>query len=150
MRRRLSVILGTLFVVGLLATPVASAAPGQNSWDSNDGTFFNDCTGEVVDNSFHVHFLNTDSGLFHFNLHLVGVGETTGARYEGQTVDNEFGHALPDGTFLIDQVERVRLVSQGRSANSTAFSLHFHLVIDSDGNVISGFFDLSQGVCQGS
>jgi hypothetical protein len=150
MRRSLLSAVGALAIVGLLSTPVVSAAPGQSSWESGDGAFFDQCTGEVVDNSFNVHFVSTDAGPSHFNLHLVGVGETTGARYEGQDVDNEFGHALPDGTFLIDQVLRVRVESQGNSANLTVISLHFHLVVDSEGNVISGFFDISQGICQGS
>ena len=150
MLRRLFTALGALAIVGLLTTPVVSAAPGQSSWESGDGAFFDQCTGEVVDNTFNVHSVNTDSGPSHFNVQVVGVGETTGARYEGQNVDNEFAHALPDGTFMIDQVLSVRVESQGKSANSIGISLHFHLVIGSDGNVISGFFDISQGVCQGS
>jgi len=150
MRRRLSVFLGNLLVVGLLTTPVASAAPGQNSWESGTGTFFDGCTGEQVDNSFSVHFMSGDGAPFHFNLQLVGIGETTGARYVGSTVDNESVHALPDGTVLAGRIINVRVVSQGSSPNSLVFALHYHLVLDANNNVISGFFDMNNGSCQGS
>jgi hypothetical protein len=149
MRRRLTIFLGTLTVVGLLATPVASADPGQSSWESGTGTFFDGCTGELVDNSYNVHFMSGDGAPSHFNLQLVGIGETTGARYIGSTVDNESVHALPDGTVLAGQVLDVRVESQGSSPNSLSFALHYHLVLDADGNVISGFFDVTSGSCQG-
>jgi len=68
----------------------------------------------------------------------------------GDTFDNEFGHALPDCTFLINTLVTVRVVSQGSLSNLIVVTLHFHLVVDSDGNVISGFFDTSSGECQGS
>ena len=148
MRRRLSIILGTLAVVGLLAPGVASAAPGQSSWDSGTGRAFDQCTGEYFDNDFNAHFVETDSGRFHFNAHVEGIGETSGSRYVGENVDNEFFHALPDGTFMIDQVLNVRVVSQGNLPNSW-LTVRIHLVVDSDGNVISGTSDFSFG-CHGS
>lgn len=150
MRLRLSTVLGTLMVVGLLATPVASAAPGQSSWESGEVHVFDQCTGETIDGTFNTHLVETDNGPFHFNVHLQAIGETTGSLYVGDTFDNEFGHALPDGTFLINTLVTVRVVSQGSLSNLIVFTLHFHLVVDSDGNVISGFFDTSSGECQGS
>ena len=148
MRRRLSFILGTLAVVGLLATPVASAAPGQSFWESGTGRVLDQCTGEYFDNTFNAHFVETDSGPTHFNVHVEGIGETSGSRYVGENLDNETFHALPDGTFMIDQVLMVRVVSQGNLPNSW-FTIHVHLVVDSDGNVISGTSDFSFG-CHGS
>ena len=147
MRRRLSIILGTLAVVGLLAPGVASAAPGQSSWDSGTGVALDHCTGEYFDNVFRAHFVETDSGPFHFNVHVEGIGETSGSRYVGDNVDNEFFHALPDGTFMIDQVLKARVVSQGNLPNSW-LTIRIHLVVDSDGNVISGTSDISFG-CHG-
>src|SRR3954447_23156538 len=75
----------------VLATGVASAAPGQSGWDSGSGQLFDGCTGEYVDNDFTVHVVETDAGPFHLNLHLTGIGETSGSRYVGNTIDNEFG-----------------------------------------------------------
>jgi hypothetical protein len=148
MRRRLSIILGTLVIVGLLAPGVATAAPGQSSWDSGTGKAFDQCTGEYFDNDFNAHFVETDSGPSHFNVHVEGIGETSGSRYVGENMDNEFFHARPDGTFLIDQVLKVRVVSHGNLPNSW-LTVRTHLVVDSDGNVISGTSDFSFG-CHGS
>ena len=132
-----------------VATGVAWAAPGQSSWESNAGTILDQCTGENVDNTTYSHFVETDSGPYHFNVHIVGIGETSGARYVGNNLDNEFFHALPDGTFMIDQVLNIRLVSQGNLANSLVLAVHVHVVVDADGNVISGKIDINGGECQG-
>ena len=148
MRRRMSIILGALAVVGLLATPVASAAPGQSFWDSGTGVVLDECTGEYFDNTFNAHFVETDSGPAHFNTHVEGIGETSGSRYVGENVNNYFLHALPDGSFMIDQVLNVRVVSQGNLPDSW-LAIRTHLVVDSDGNVISGSSDFSFG-CQRS
>ena len=147
MRRRLSIIIGTLAVVGLLAPGVASAAAGQSSWDSGTGVALDQCTGEYFDNVFNAHFVETDSGPFHFNTHVEGIGETSGSRYVGENTDLEIFHALPDGNFMIDQVLNVRVVSLGNLPNSWV-TIHVHLVVDSDGNVISGSSDFSFG-CHG-
>jgi hypothetical protein len=147
MRRRLCIILGTLAVVGLLATPVATAAPGQSSWESGTGVVLDQCTGESFDNTFNAHHVETDSGPFHFNVHVEGIGQTSGSRYVGENVDNEFFHARPDGSFMIDQVLNVRVASQGKLPNSWV-TIRIHLVVDSDGNVISGTSDISFG-CHG-
>ena len=147
MRPRLSIIIGTLAVVGLLAPGVASAAAGQSSWDSGTGVALDQCTGEYFDNVFNAHFVETDSGPIHFNVHVEGIGETSGSHYVGNNVDNEFFHALPDGTFRIDQVLNVRVVSQGNLPNSWV-TIRINLVVDSDGNVISGTSDISFG-CHG-
>jgi len=148
--RRLLGFVSALGVAGLLAAPVVSAAPAQSGWDGGSGRLFDNCTGEYVVNDFTVHVVEADSGLFHVNTRLEGIGETTGSRYVGTTIDNEFVHALPDGNFLIDQVLYVRLVSQGDLPNSLVFAIHLHLVVDPDGNVISGMTNINAGECQGS
>jgi len=148
MRRRRSITFGVLAIVGLLTTPVASAAPGQSSRDTGEGRAFNQCTGEFFDNTFTVHQVETESGPFHFNTHIEGIGETTGTRYVGNNVDNEFVHANPDGTSTVDQVLNVRVVSQGKSPDSW-LTVHIHVVVAADGSVISGTEDVSFG-CRGS
>ena len=147
MRRRLCIIFGALALIGLLVTGVASAAPGQSGWDSGSGAVLRRVHGRDFDNNFNVHVVETNSGPFHLNLKVEGIGETSGSRYVGENIDNEFFHALPDGTFMIDQVLNVRVVSQGNLPNSW-FTIHVHLVVDSDGNVISGTSDFSFG-CHG-
>jgi len=132
------------------ATGVATAAPGQSEWDGGVWNVPNGCTGEQIVGTFNAHFVNTDSGPSHFNVQLVGVGQTTGARYEGKSISNGFFHALPDGNFMVDQIVNVRTVAQGNLPNSTVFQLHFHLVLDADNNVVSGFFDQNDESCQGS
>src|SRR5215471_14195000 len=68
LRRRLAMMVGALAVAGLIGTPVASAAPGQTGWDFVEGRLFNGCTGEYWDDRGRVHFVETDSGPFHFNV----------------------------------------------------------------------------------
>jgi hypothetical protein len=147
MRRRLSIILGTLAVVALLAPGVASAAPGQSFWISGTGRVLDQCTGEYFDNVFNTHVVETESGPSHFNTHVEGIGETSGSRYVGDNVGNEFFHALPDGTFMTDETLNLRIVSLGNLPNSW-LTVRIHLVVDSDGNVISGTSDISFG-CHG-
>ena len=141
MRAKWAVFLGVVMSL-VLAPGVASAAPGQSSWDSGTGVVLDQCTGESFDNTFTTHVVETDAGLFHFNTHVEGIGETSGSRYVGDNVDNQFFHALPDGTFMIDQVLVVRTASQGNLPN-TWVTIRIHLVVDSDGNVISGTSDIS-------
>ena len=141
MRAKWPVFLGVVMSL-VLAPGVASAAPGQSWWDSGTGVVLDQCTGESFDNTFTTHVVETDAGLFHFNTHVEGIGETSGSRYVGDNVDNQFFHALPDGTFMIDQVLVVRTASQGDLPN-TWVTIRIHLVVDSDGNVISGTSDIS-------
>jgi hypothetical protein len=149
MRRRLFIVFGALAIIGLLTTPVASAAPGQSSWDSGTGRAFDQCTGEFFDNTFNVHVIETESGPFHFNTHVEGIGETSGSRYVGENVDNEFLHAGPNGTSMVDQVLNVRVVSLGNLPNSW-LTVRIHLVVDSDGTVISGTEEVAFGCHGGS
>jgi hypothetical protein len=147
MRALWALFLGVLMSL-VLVTGVASAAPGQSFRDSGTGKVTDQCTGEVFDDTFNIHVVATASGPFHFNVHIEGIGEKSGSRYVGNNVDNEFAHANPDGTFTVDQVLSVHVVSQGNLPNSL-FTIHTHLVVDSDNNVISGRTD-SSFACQGS
>jgi hypothetical protein len=140
MRRRLAFI--ALAVAGLLATPVVSAAPAGSSWESGTGRIFDECAGEYVDNTFTAHFVETGSGLFHFNVQIAGTGETSGSSYIGGNEDNEYFHASPDGTFTFDQVLNIRLVGEGKLGNSWV-AVRIHVILDADGNVISGRGDVS-------
>jgi len=147
MRRRFLGVLGALAVASLLAAPVALADPGQSGWDDGSGQILDSCTGELVDNDFNVHFVETATGPSHFNTHIVGTGETSGSKYVGENVGNGFVHAAPDGTFMVDQVANIRLVSHGDLGNSF-ITVRIHLIIDSNGHVISGRMDVASG-CHG-
>ena len=132
-----------------LGAGTAWAAPGQSFWESGAVNVFNGCTGENMVGTFSTHFVETENGPTHFNLHSEAVGEVTGARYVGNTFQNEFFHALPDGTFLFDSLLTVRIVAQGSLSDSIVIAIHIHQVIDANGNVISGWIDINPGACQG-
>jgi hypothetical protein len=147
-RIRVFGLLGALVLGGLLAAPVAAAGTNQE-WDAVvGGRAFDGCTGEYFDNSGKVHFVEKDSGLFHFNVHVEGVGETSGSRYVNDTEDNENLHAAPDGTYTYDQVLNFKVVSQGSSPNDQG-TIRIRAVFDAQGNLISDSEDVSFA-CQGS
>jgi hypothetical protein len=143
MRRSLFSALGILVVVGLLTAPVVSAAPGQSFWVTVEGTAANPCTGEDFVNSGRLHVVETESGLFHFNNHLEGIGVSSGTHYVINTENNEDTHVAADGSSTIKQVLNLRVVSKGNLPNSW-LTIRTHLVIDADGSV-SGTSDLSFG-----
>jgi hypothetical protein len=147
MRRSLFSALGVLVVVGLLAAPVVSAAPGQSFWMTVGGTAPNPCTGEDFVNSGRLHVVETESGPFHFNNHLEGIGVSSGTHYVINTQNNEYAHVAADGSTTIDQVLNLRVVSKGNLPNSW-LTVRIHLVIAADGTV-SGTSDFSFG-CHGS
>jgi hypothetical protein len=146
-RHRLFGLLGAVALAGLLAAPVAAAGVNQE-WDMVGGRPFDGCTGEYFDNSGQVHFVEKDTGLFHFNVHVEGVGETSGSRYVNDTEDNENLHAAPDGTYTYDQVLNFKVVSQGSLPNDQG-TIRIRLVFDAQGNLISGT-DNESFACQGS
>ena len=115
--------------------PSRPQPPARARGTAAPGRAFDQCTGEYFDNIFNAHFVETDSGHFHFNDHLEGIGESSGSRYVGNNVDNEFFHAPADGTFMIDQVLNLRVVSKGNLPNSW-LTIRIHLVVASDGNVL--------------
>ena len=147
MRRRLFGILGAVAVVCLLAAPVSAAAPLENGWDTFTGSVFDSCTGEVVDNSGKVHTVLTES-ISHNNVHLVGIGETSGVAYVGSNTINAPVHVAADGSYTADLRVHVSLVSMGSSPNAQT-TIRLHQVFDADGNLISETSDLSSD-CRGS
>jgi len=147
MRRRLLGILGALVVSCLLAAPVSAAAPLENGWDTFTGSVFDSCTGEVVDNSGKVHTVLTES-TSHNNVHLVGIGETSGVAYVGSNTINAPVHVAADGSYTADLRVHVSLVSMGGSPNAQT-TIRLHQVFDADGNLISETSDFSSD-CRGS
>jgi hypothetical protein len=147
-RLRLFGLVGALALAGLLAAPVAAAGPVNQGWDMVGGRAPDQCTGEYFDNSGKVHFVEEDSGLFHFNVHVEGLGETSGLRYVYDVQDNENLHAAPDGTYIYDRVLNFGLVSQGSSPNQR-LTIRIRQVFDSQGNLISDSENVSFD-CQGS
>jgi len=127
----------------VMATGVASAAPGQTSWDGGAFTQWDPCTGENVDQTFTVHFVDTDS-VSHFNFHSDGIGETSGASYVGTRAGTEIVHALPDGTFSDDFTFNLYLVGHGTLSNSY-FTGRIHIIVDAYGNFLSGTMTFDSG-----
>ena len=135
MRCRLLGILGALAVVSLLAAPVSAAAPIANVWDTFTGRVFDQCTDEWVDNTGKVHTVLTEL-TSHANVHLEGIGETSGVAYVGNNTTNAPVHVAADGSYRANLLVHVSLVSKGSSPNSQ-ITIRLHQVFDSDGNLIS-------------
>ena len=151
MRRRLSTILGTVAVIGLLATPVSAAAPVENAWFTFTGTIPIDnnlCTGEAIDDHGSTHSVILPGPFSHLNVHWVGIGETSGVAYVSDTTANAPAHRSPDGTFTFDFLLNLNVVSKGASSNAI-FKLADHQVWDSSGNLISETTNVTSA-CRGS
>jgi len=147
MRRRLFSIVGALAFASLLAAPVAAKGNIENGWDTFEGSVFDSCTGEVLDDHGRVHTVLTD-GFSHFNLHLEAIGEWSGVAYVGNNSLNAPVHVAPDGTSTVDQHLRISLVSKGPSPN-LMLTIRIQQVFDASGNLIFETVDVSQA-CRGS
>ena len=142
--RRLISIFAALVVAGVLAAPASAAAPLENGWDTFTGSLFDQCTGEVVDNSGTTHAVLLANGLEHLNVQLVGIGESSGVTYVGH---NAVAAPLPihpsaDGTFTATALVSVLLVSNDGSPNQM-ISFRDVQVFDSSGNLLSDTFTMS-------
>lgn len=145
MRALWAVLVGVVMSL-VMVTGVASAAPGQSSWDGDLFTQWDPCTGEYVDQTYRVHFVNTDS-IAHFNFHSVGIGETTGASYTGTRAGTEVDHFLSDGTIAVDNTFNIHLVGHGTLSNSYLQG-RIHAIFDAFGNLLSGTMNFDSG-CRG-
>jgi hypothetical protein len=141
MRRRLLGVIGSLAIASLLASPVSAAAPLENGWDTFTGTAFDSCTGEFFDNSGRVHTVLTE-GFSHNNVHYVGIGESSGRVYVGNTTIKAPVHVAPDGTITADLFVNLRLVTKGNAPN-LQLTLSDEQVFDSSGILISETTDFS-------
>ena len=145
MRALWAVLVGVVMSL-VVVTGVAAAAPGQSSWDGGAFTQWDPCTGENVDQTFTVHFVNTDS-VSHFNFHSIGIGETTGATYTGVRAGTEVDHFLSGGTIAVDNTFNVYLVGHGSLSNSYLQG-RIHAIFDALGNLLSGTINFDSG-CRG-
>ena len=149
MRGRLFSVIGAMAVIGLLATPVSAAAPLENGWVTFTGRIpYNSCTGEAIDDHGSVHTVLLPGPFSHFNVHWVGVGESSGAAYVSDATNNTPAHRSPDGTFTADVLLNLNIVSQGALSN-TVLKFTDQQVFDSSGNLISETINFSS-VCRGS
>ena len=94
-----------------------------------------------------VHTVLTES-TSHNNVHLVGIGETSGVAYVGNNTINAPVHVAADGSYTADLRVHISLVSMGSSPNAQT-TIRLHQVFDSDGNLISETSDFSSD-CRGS
>ena len=136
--RRLLSFFAALAVVGLLAAPVAAAAPLENGWDTWTGAQLPDqCTGEIVDNSGSVHTVILNNYV-HQNVQFVGTGESSGITYIGHnsTATPLPVHPSADGTFTATALISLRVTSTTSAANQI-LTIRDIQVFDSNGNLIS-------------
>src|SRR3954447_161697 len=145
--RRLLPFFAALSVASLLAAPVSAAAPLENGWDTFTGNAFNPCTGEVFDNHGSVHTVLLANGFSHSDTHYVGIGESSGLVYVGNTTINAPVHVAPDGTVRVDLLINLNLVSTGNAPN-WRLTISDQQVFDSSGNLISETTKFSSG-CRG-
>ena len=143
--RRLLSILGALALAGLLAAPAAAAGTIENGWDTFTGQqLFDQCTGELVDNSGSVHTVALANGYEHLNVEFVGTGETSGITYIGH---NTVAIPLPvhpsaDGTFTATALISLRVTSTTSAANQI-LTIRDIQVFDSNGNLLSDTLSMS-------
>jgi len=143
LKGRISVLIGLLTAFFL---PVASAAAGATS--SNVPLHFlrsADCTGEVVEISGTVHFVNqtqADGSIVgHFNYqNVTGLGLTSGNTYQTAAVD----HIRLSAPFPSDitSVQNFLLISRGSDSNLTV-QVIYHITINADGTLTVHIDDLN-------
>ena len=126
-----------------------SAAVVENS--RNEFVFFiPPCNGEAIDGSgiFHTVFSFTVapsgqlSGDFHINAKGMGVGLTTGAKYEwNDAINDSFHFDTRDGAPYTETFTRsFRLIGQG-GVPDRRFNVRFHVTVNANGVVTSFKFE---------
>jgi hypothetical protein len=121
--RKLALLAGVALVLGLAPMLPASAGVVFDEWIPIAQTAFNPCTGELVDIRGEHHIVITQVGRGCFiendNLHLTGVGQTSGLKYELNT--NQYLTLCdPDPAtcgFTGTDTVRLRFISQGGADN---------------------------------
>jgi hypothetical protein len=129
-----------------------SIAPADAAVQVNDKTdvnltIFVPCAaggaGEIVDLSGSLHTLisftingNNVSGYFHFQPQgISGIGETTGAKYQGTGVTEEtFKNSLQNGQSNLTFVNNFRIIGQGPGNNYLVHET-LHVSVNADGTV---------------
>jgi hypothetical protein len=143
-------------VVALTIPSVAAAAGAQQFDIPFSGVGLNPCSGEevAIEGVFHdvvragVGAEDAAGGshfVIHQNVHLSGVGLTTGARYELDNSTNVSGYSST-GTTEVTTVQPFTFVGQGTVPNFTFF-VHQHITITPSGDVTSQI-DVTTGGCQ--
>ena len=141
-------------VVALVGASVAAADGAQQQDFPFNGLLFNPCNGEQVaaEGVFHnVVRVDSDASggnhvLIHQNVHLSGVGLTTGDRYVLNATTDLGSYNMPFTT-TVHQSQPFHFIAQGSSPNFTLI-VRFHLTINHFDEVKSEF-DSVTTYCQG-
>jgi hypothetical protein len=141
MRRLLQAALLAFALV--LVPSTASAAVVQNVRVPLDVTFFNPCTGDVIQFTGTIHFLaaETADGNGGFHLHfddnvsgITGVGVPSGITYHGVGGDWFEVNARPPFPFVITQTDVFSFISVG-SAPNMVITATLHMTVNANGTV---------------
>jgi hypothetical protein len=121
--RKLALLAGVALVLGLAPMLPASADVVLNKRIPIALTVFNPCTGELVDVTGEGHIVITEVGQGCFNaqsnLHLTGVGQTSGLQYELNANQHETLCDPDPATcgFTLTNTIRERFISLGSADN---------------------------------
>lgn len=141
-RKRVILTLTLVFLAVVVCAPGAFGQAVTQDVPIANQQVLNECNGELVDLSGTMHsetsFSTNPNGNTHFSLnaevHMTGVGETTGVNY----VANEHTHQEVNTKGMVAQEQsfsvKVKLVSQGPTPNMTDRAT-LHVVIDKNNNV---------------
>ena len=142
MRRRLFSILGAAGG----RVPLGRARLGRSAYRERvghiQGSVFDSCTGEVVDDYGRVHTVLTD-GISHYNVHLEAIGETSGVAYVGNNTINAPVHVAAGRHEHGGPTSPHQSREHGQLAQRACSTIRLQQVFDSSGNLISETSDFS-------
>jgi len=144
---RLTTLCGLLALSGAVHLPVAQAADsGKNTHQRLNLTFpmTNPCLGETVNFQGFLdvdsQFKQEDDGSYtlrtFLNSHLSGIGQQTGAKYQGNQQTKQITQFDPSMSPPFDMTATVRtnIEGQGKAPNYKLYLLT-HFVLDANGNL---------------
>lgn len=159
----MAVGLGSAFVLACGNQPASTEPAGaganlavtQNERVPFTTEYSNPCNGEIIQFEGFLHILARETAdgsggfhaVFHYNLNLRGVGQTTGATYSGtEALVDAFNFKPPypvDETFTI----HTNVIGQGQAPD---FRVHdtFHATIDANGE-LTVIFEKFRAECRG-
>jgi hypothetical protein len=121
--RKLALLAGVALVLGLAPMLPASAGVVFEERIPIAGTLFNPCTGELVDLTGEGHVVITEVGRGYFNqninLHVAGVGQTSGLKYVLNVNEYETFYDPDPATcgYTVTGMARLRFISAGSAGN---------------------------------
>jgi hypothetical protein len=151
----------SLIAIGAIFTlsSFVSSRPGNGPFNSvetfeMDGSFFNECTGEMINYTGTVHaniFGMTRANKLFVNYHVVysfvGVGATSGKTYRSNTQERYSESSTTRGTYRMQTSSQGRWVTSGARNNFTTTTAT-QVSINSRGEVTVNVEDPTLNSCQ--